>query len=750
MKAGKWGRCAGPALLASIAVTAVPDSGHAADASAAARPAAVETLIVTAEKRPEPLQETPISITAFSARDLQIRNVENLSNIASYTPNLVFEAGAGDTGSSNTAQIFIRGIGQSDFLFTTDPGVGLYLDGVYLPTSVGSLMDLNDIQQIEVLKGPQGTLFGQNTIGGAINITTRPPSATFGGQAAVELGNYSTRNFQGEVNIPLSNHLLSSLSFSSRNEDGWVKRPADHSMEGDIDSQVVRGQLLWSPSNAFDLRLIADYTRKREHAIPEFELGVDGGVALLGLWNALVGGPAGTPYNADAISTDPTIDRGTGPNYSNLNVGGVAATATWRLDDTTTLKSITSYRRQTAGFGIDTDHSAANYIFQTVADTQDQVSQELQLTGSMFGGRLSYATGLTYYGLTGEDRYHLSIAPGLYPIVGIDIDELIYTHLDSKSYSAYGHLNYDLTDQLSISAGLRYTDVDKSLDENLHLLASKATKFDVHPSDSWDAFTPQFGVQYQVTPDAMVYASASRGFKAGGFNGRSSTGFIASTPFDPEYVWTYEAGAKTAWFEHRLVLNGAAFYTDYTDLQLLTVLPDPSSGGAVAAVVQNAGRARIQGFELEAKAVPVENLGLDLGVGYLDGRYTHLSSNVSGVTLDSTLPKTPRWTLTAGGDYKVSLGEKGSVTARIDYSYRSTVQEVANNSPLLVQRGFGLLSANLRYAPNDDNWDVALYGSNLTDERYITNGLDAASSLGIAGVSYGRPREYGVRLGYRF
>jgi iron complex outermembrane receptor protein len=729
----------GGALFDTAPAMADPDTGQTG----------IETITVTATKRPELLQETPISITAFTADDLKTHNIQNLSDIAPFTPNLVFDRGTGDTGSSETAQIFIRGIGQSDFLFTTDPGVGIYLDGVYLPTSIGALMDLNDVDQIEVLKGPQGTLFGQNTIGGAINITTKAPTPDFGGSATVELGNYSARNFLGTVNLPLvKDTLLASLSFASENEDGYMKRPSDNSTEGDIDSQVVRGQLLWMPTADFSLRLIGDYTQAREHAIPEVELAVNTSATLLAGWNFYVGGPEGKPYTAASISPNVNEDNGTGPNFSDLTVGGAAGIATWQLGSVT-LKSISSYRFQGTQFGIDSDHSDSDYVTQTVFDDQEQLSEEVQLLGAAFGDRLNYVLGATYFHLAGHDSYNLDLAPGLYPIIGLDLNELIDTHLDSSSYSGYVHADYKITDQLSISAGLRYTYVSKDLGESLQLLASGVTAFNVAPSDNWNATTPQAGIQYQWTPNIMTYVSAARGFKAGGFNGRASDGFVAETPFSSEYVWTYEAGAKTEWFDKHLLIDGAAFYSNYTNMQLLTVLADPSSPGSVAAVVQNAGRARIDGFELQSTVIPVDNLQLDLGLGYLDSAYTELASGVSGITLQSKLPKAPKWTMTAGGDYNWRV-PTGSLDLRADLSYRSTEQEVANNSPLLVQPGYWLLTANLRYQLTGAPWSIALYGNNLTDTRYMTNGLDALSSVGIAGATYGRPREYGVRIDYNF
>jgi iron complex outermembrane receptor protein len=478
------------------------------------------------------------------------------------------------------------------------------------------------------------------------------------------------------------------------------------------------------------------------------ELAVNTAAPVLGAWNFFVGGPAGTPYTPESIAPSNYRDNGTGPNYSNLTVGGGAGIATWNVGGLT-LKSITSYRYQGTEFGIDTDRSASDFVTQTVVDNQEQFSEEVQLLGTAFDDRLSYVLGGTYFHLAGRDSYNLNIAPGLFPIIGLDIDELIRTHLDSASYSGYAHAQYEITDQLSVSAGLRYTDVVKDLDESLRLLAANLTKFDVSPSDKWNAVTPQVGVEYQWTSDLMVYASAARGFKAGGFNGRASDAFVASIPFNSEYVWTYEAGAKTEWFDRHLLVDGAVFYSDYTNMQLLTVVPDNTTGGAVAAIVQNAGRARLEGAELQSTFIPIDRLELDLNLGYLEASYTQLAANVTGITLQSKLPKAPKWTLTFGGNYEWQLGT-GSLNLRTDVSYRSTVQEVSNNSPLLVQPGYWLVGANLRYQLASAPWSVSLYGRNLTNTRYMTNGLDALSSVGIAGATFGRPREYGVRIDYDF
>lgn len=751
-------------MLAGVAVLGM-SSGmvHAQDASSSA----IETVEVTARKHVEPLQQTPISITSFTSEDLRARNITNLSNIAPYTPNLVFDQGTGNTGSSDTAQIFIRGIGQSDFLFTTEPGVGIYIDGVYLPRSIGSLMDLIDVQQIDVLKGPQGTLFGQNSVGGAINITTKEPTPDFGGEASATVGNYGRYDFSGTVNIPLAgDKLLSSLSLITRNEDGYVKRVSDGATEGNIDMIGGRAQVLWTPDSQFDLRITGDYTRRHEHAIADTAIAINPAAPVLALWNALVGPSVGGPYTEASVSPNPNYDYGTGPDYSDLTVWGTAVTATWHLNDLT-LKSITSYRDQTAAFGIDTDHSALDYLNQTVADKDHQLGEELQATGTAFGDRFNYVFGGAYFGEGGHDAYNLDLAPGLYDAlemlppgvipglggkgnpanVALDLDELIDTAINDQTYAAYAHGEFKITSQLTASAGLRYTYDLKHLSESLVHLSAGVTSFDVAESDNWNALTPQFELQYQWTPDIMTYASASRGFKAGGFNGRASTEFIAEQPFNPEYVWTYEAGFKTEWLDKHALVNGTLFYSDYSNLQLTTLTTDPT--GSVAAIVQNAGKARIQGFELESIAVPADGWNIDFSAGYLDAAYIQLDPTVSGIALNSTLPKTPRWTLSFGSDYTFGI-PWGALTLRADYSFRSRVDNTATDDAILVQNGFGLLSANATFQPKGADWNLVLFGTNLTNKRYIANGLSGIDSVGTADVTYGRPREYGVRFNVNF
>jgi len=726
-------------------------------------------IVVTARRREETLQETPISITTFDADALIDRGISNLSGIGDFTPNLVFDQGNGNTGGSTSSQIYIRGIGQPDFLFTTEPGVGIYVDGVYLPRSIGSIMDLVDLERVEILRGPQGTLFGKNSVGGAINIVTRRPQPEFGGRVSATYGSFNRVDIGGSVNLPIvTDTLLASVAFSSHDKDGYVRRINDGSRLGGINSTGLRGQLLWEAAPNFDILVSADYTRKREDSIANTLIDVDTTGFLLSLYNGLVAPAIGGPvYDGRFISTDPFVNSGTGFNQSDLDLWGISSTATLELG-AVTIKSITAYREQDAIFGADSDHSPIRYFEQSVVDQQRQFSQEFQISGTAIDDRLDWIVGAMYFHETGYDQYRIVFAPGLFaalealppgiiPGLGgvgnpvhptLDFVGNLTSRINNDSYSAYGHLSFDVTERLSVSGGLRYTSDEKDFDARFDRLEAGVTTHDLETGDSWNAWTPRIGFDYDWSDDFMTYASVARGFKSGGFNGRGSTDFVARTPFAPEFVWTYEMGFHSMFADRQVILNGAAFYSDYSNLQLLSITSDPQGG--IIALVENAGAARIMGFELELTAMPLPGLRFDVGLGYLDAEYTQLDASVSSVALDDELVKTPEWSLSLGAEYSADISEDWQLTIRGDYSYRSTIQHVADNNPLLEQGGYGLFNARIAVGPSDESWELAVFGTNLSDELYITNGLGQADSLGSTDVSFGRPREWGVSVSARF
>jgi len=729
-------------------------------------PAALTEVIVTARWREERLQDAPVSITVFSEADLRARGLTNLAQIAAFTPNLVFDPGVGDTGGSTNAQIYIRGVGQADYLFTTEPGVGVYVDGVYAARSIGSMMNLIDVEQIEVLKGPQGTAFGKNSAGGAINIVTRRPGREKGGRAAITLGSDGRRDGFAAIDLPTANgRLASKVALNVSRRDGYVTRLDGGAALGGLDAAGAALQVRWSPDEAFELLVATDVSRRRETPSPTVLLAVDTAAPLLALWNGLVAAPAGAIYDGRFARPDAAETYATGENRSDLDLWGVSATAEWR-GDFGRLRSISAFRRHDADFATDADHSPLAYTEQAVNDRMQQTSQELRWLGATDDGRLKYMLGGLLFSESGRDTYSLQIAPGLFnalealppgiiPGLGgagnpihrdLDYDAVLDSAMESFSSALFAQADYELNDAMSLSTGLRQTWDRKSYWARFERLSSGVTVYDVTAKRRWSALTPSVSLQHRWTPRVTTYVSAARGYKAGGVNGRAQTAAGATRTFNPEYVWTYETGLKSAWFDDRARVNLALFHSDYKDLQLLSF---NSQGGAPVVVVENAGAATVDGFELEITARPTNASRLNLGLGHLDARYTRLDPSVTAVTLKSRLAKTPAWTLNLGleHDLRTALGR---LTVRGDYVWRSRVENSAENSPALAQTGFGLLNAQATLHPLGAAWSLTLSGANLTGARYITNGLDTLASIGVADATLGRPREWAMRLDYGF
>ena len=731
--------------------------------------AQLEEVVVTARKIEENLQETPISITVFTAEQIERPGFDDLIDIGRFTPNVVFDQGTGNTGSSNNSQMFIRGVGQVDFLFSSDPGVGIYVDDVYHPRVTGSILDLIDMERIEILRGPQGTLFGKNTIGGAINIVSKQPDGEFDGDATVTAGSRNRIDAKASINFPIiENRLSGRLSFSTRNQDGYVKRILQDGVEtGDVNSDAIRGQLRWTLEDDWDIRLSADYTRGREEAIANELLGVNAAAPVLGIWNALVAPTYGPDIAYDERYLSPEGEtQATGPSFSNIDDWGVSLNISKQLADNLTVKSITAYRDTEAEFGIDVDYSPLTYLETTNDNDHDQFSQELQISGSSNDDRLGWVIGGFYMHESGTDVFDLDLAdglfealeafpPGIIPGLGgvgnpvhvlFDLDATIFDAIKIDSYAVYAQGTFDVSDKLSLTAGGRYTDEQKDFTTELVRNASGVTTVpETTVSDSWDAFTPRAGIEYQWTSDLLTYLSVARGFKSGGFNGRALS-LAEIDSFDPEYVWSYEIGLKSEWLDRRFMVNFAAFHNDYSDIQLTSVR---AVEGFIVVVVENAGEADMEGFELEFAAQPTEGLLLRGGIGYLDAKYTDLAPGAT-VSLDSQLVKTPKWTGNLLADYEWSLGDSSTLSIGGDLSYRSSHFNEVTNLPILKQEAYTLLGAHITYKSATGGWSLTAFGTNLTDERYMTNALHAVDSLGTIDAAFGRPSEWGLTVKVSF
>ena len=747
----------------------------------AAESLVLEEIVVTARKREESLQETPIAVTAFSAKDLEQRNLSNLMEAGAYAPNVSMTSSDSGAGGSNHAQIYIRGIGQSDFLFTTDPGVGIYIDGVFHPRTVGGVLDLLDLERVEILRGPQGTLFGKNTIGGAVNVVSLQPASEIGGYAQVTLGKFDRIDTRASIDLPLiEDKLFAKLSLSIKNRDGFGDRLDFNTGEkldtglGDEDRRAARLALHWRVSEDVTADFSFDYSHADENSVPTILVEGDPAQGVPAtLWNALVGGPLGTPFD-DRYEIPGNVEDsyGTGPNGSSFEGWGANGTIEWDMG-WATAKSITAYRQFSAAFGRDGDGSPLPIVHTDQRQKQDQFSQEFQLFGDAFGDRLHWQAGIFYFDEFGRDENDVRLTSGLFnaleslpvqlsgapcmppflapgctgnpinPLLDLDFD--IFNEIDITSIAVFEQATFDLTDRFSITAGLRYTYEKKEyklehkrIDSGTFIVPLKTI------DNSWREVTPMANIQYQWSDDFMLYATISEGFKSGGFNGRPVDAAVVES-FDPEFVTSYEIGFKSEWLDRRVRFNGAAFYMDYEDLQV-NVVSFSDTTGTLILRTDNIGAAEVQGVELELQAVLFEGLNVGGTLGYLDFEITELDPSITDISLDNKNVQTPEWTASLYAQYNWSWQNTGEFSARVDWAYEDETETNILNTPSLQRKSHTNLNARLTFDMPESGWELTVSGTNLTDKRYISNALSALTSFGTAEASYNRPREWAVTL----
>ena len=762
--------------LIAVAIGCVAYGPAFSQTASGPRTGGLEEVTVTARRFAESLQEAPVSVSAFGEEALEARSITNLEDIGRYVPNMQFFPNGIAGGSSG--QPFIRGIGQFDFMITTDPGVAIYLDGVYLARSLGNLLDLVDVERIEVLRGPQGTLYGKNTIGGAINVVSRKPASELELFGEMRVGEYDRIDARGSVSLPLGDTLAVRLAASTKNADGYGERLLTGDDMGNDNSNGFHAVVDWQPTADLDVTLAFDRTDvDQKFAVAHLEA-VNPAAPLQGLYNALV-----APYDSRYLTSDPYESNATGLNSNEQDIWGTSLNLTWQVGELT-LKSITGYRDQEQQFGTDPDGSPETIVDELDSTDQKQFSEELQLSGSSFGDRLRWVGGLYYFEEDADALMDVTLLPGIFaaleafpgpfiplapgvtcppppdvplPCAGgagnpfntiFDLTRIITLAQDTQSFAAYGQASYQLTDPLSVTVGVRYTREDKDFSTSLFLPASGV--FLIPPtdrSDSWTDVSPRLGIEYRVSDDVLLYASASKGFKSGGFNGRGSNANEVNA-YEPEELWAYEVGIKSEWWERRLRLNAAAFFNDYKDLQFTTqtVAPD----GTQVVLVGNAAKAEIQGIELELTVVPIESLNLTASVGYLDAEYTEIAPTVQTITLDSELIGAPEWTASAAADFTVPLSASAEIVLRTDYTYRSKTYFDAANTESVAQDGYGLWNAGITLQSSTQRWALTAGVLNLADEEYRVSGAGVLDSLGFASAIYGRPREWFAQASVRF
>lgn len=778
-----------PAAIA-VALSSYGVNSHAQSNESKALGTFLEEVVVTARKREESLQDAPISISAFTGEALEYRGVTNISQISDFTPNLTFQNNPSFGGSSNAASVYLRGVGQKEFLPTTEPGVGIYVDGVYVARSVGAILDLIDVERVEVLRGPQGTLFGRNTIGGAISLTTRKPSEEFGGRVSVTVGEDSRLDVKARLDIPLADNARSSFSVASFNRDGYVVR--DDGLDlGDDNTFTARGALSWDISDSLSVDAAIDVSRDRENgpAITLLGINLDGAIfnpgppplgtppiaTISNIGANIAAGGAPMPCASSAQPINLAVpgcfdnrfvngrDRnsGTAPSFSDSDLVSANINVSWKISDNLELKSISAIRDLDSQFARDGDHSPAT-VAQFFDDfQQEQFTQEYQLLGS--GEKLNWIVGLYYFDEEGENVNNLDFAVSSFRSGG---------SFENEAIAAYAQASYDLTNKLSATVGVRYTEEEKSFlpDQiifNNPFAGSGNPAFDVpflqagsrilpfvQSTIDIEETSPYFSVDYQLNDNMLIYATYSEGFKSGGFTQRVFPPIVAGftappgTPdidliptFDPEFVAVSEIGFKYSTPDNRFVLNGAVFDTDYDDLQVQVF-------EGVAPVTNNAGQASLSGFELEAQVIPGGGWFINAGVGYVDAEYDELDVDAL-FSIDNDFERVPEWTLSAAISREFNLSNNSVILPRIDWSYRSDSFNDTFNTLEIAQESYSLVNASVTWVSANENQRLTFGVTNLTDEDYLVTGIAGDAFQAFEGL-FARQREWYATYSYEF
>lgn len=742
------GTCVFATGLIGLACCGSVETSVASDAAVAVM---LEEVVVTARKVEESLQRVPVSVSVVSGEELAQRSLDNLAAVGQSVPNFTFaERGASGRGSG---VIYIRGVGQSDVRPTYDPAVGVYVDGVFLGRMQGNNLDTMDVERLEVLRGPQGTLFGKNTSGGAVNIITRKPDLTdFFGKVQLTGGSRSRFDALASFNIPLLEDRAALLiSGSRRTQDGYGAR-ADGQSTGSTDRTSGRLSLLLQATERLSVLLSGDAETYDETNSVFKLISIYPNAPPIAALNAF------TPFTYDDrwLSPSDFFNYAGGPNSSRGDLAGTSLTLSYDAQ-WATLKSISAYRRNTVHSDQDADLSPITILDEYDVARQDQYSQELQATGASLDDRLTWVLGLYYFR---EDVHNKVDFPLVTPLFGFSRSFSNDHDISNESAAAYGQGSYNLTDQLRLTAGLRYTRDEKEVDRgNLAYPGGTLREPRFERAATSTDVSPRIGFDYQWTDAVMTYVSAAKGYKAGGFNGRASNN-AGFNEYQPEEVTTYELGLRSDLFDRRVRLNATAFYSDYSDLQL-QISGSTTVNGAPAPfnIVTNVPEARIVGGELELQVVPARGLTLSAQLGITDAEYTELPTDAQFIAAqlideNSRFVYTPETSIAVATEYATKLSDSVAVTGRIDYAHKSTIHYDLANSPLNRQDPYGLVNARLTFEHLVSGLSISVFGTNLTDEHYIIGGFDDADTpnpgLGFAFVNMGRPREWGVSAQWRF
>lgn len=729
------GALALPALAQDAAVPAVEEEG---------------AIVVTARRREETLVSVPIAVSAFSGEALERGGAIDITDLANMTPNTTLEA---SRGTNSTLTAFIRGVGQQDPVSGFEQGVGIYLDDVYLNRPQGAILDIYDVERIEVLRGPQGTLYGRNTIGGAVKYVTKMLPQEFSLKLKGTYGSYDQADGIISVSAPLSDLIRVGGAFARLSRGGF----GDNLTTGDENYNKD----IWAGRATFEMggygqpvlmRITGDYTKDNSSA--------RGGHRLI------PGQVSGAPVLDDVFDTRGGL---TDPKQY-VKSYGLSMNITAELSDAVTLRSISAWRKDDSASPIDFDALPAVDVDVPAFYFNEQLSQEFQLLYDQ--GPLHGMVGFYYLDAKADTAFDVRLfttVAGLTAYTQADVD--------TETYAVFGDFTFDITEQLSLSAGGRYT-WDKRRADILRQnylgggsplfggagVAFGAPSTNFNGEREYKKFTPRVSISYKPTPDHNIYASFSQGFKGGGFdprgvgtnapdlNGdgiRQDDEIASFLSFAPEQVDSYEVGYKGNFLDGALYVAVAGFYADYKNVQIPGSVACTVSVGGVATpsfcgVVSNAGKARFKGLEFESTArlgrdlmTPGDRLNLSTAVGYIDAEYREYITNIGGVPTDVAanreVQNTPKWTASGTMSYSTPVGA-GSLYLASSVSWRSKTYQFEIPNPYIDQKGFALWDASIVYTAPDDRWTLGLHGKNLMDKEYKTSGYTFVAANAVTGA----------------
>ncbi|MNQ52512.1 Colicin I receptor precursor [compost metagenome] len=711
-------------------------SGLALPAWAQEAATQIEEVVVTAQKRDQKLQDVPVAVSAFGERQLTNQAVQNLTDLSAKAPNVVLApVGAYPYASA----FFIRGLGFADVESSFEPAVGVEMNGVYLARNSGALQDFFDISSVEILRGPQGALYGRNTIGGVVSVRTKTPipGDPFSGAAQATVGDHGRKEARLAVNVPLGETFAARASLLYKDYDGYVHNATLNKTQGYNETLAGRLTFVATPNAIFDATLVIDGDRERGSGAPFRNASTFGQVYYD--FSPDTGTPSPIFPAGGSNPKDPYTVYNDTPIFADIDTWGAALTTNTHLD-LGTVTTVTGYREFNDKVLSDYDGSPLAFFYALRDQTHQQFSQEVRLASSV-GGKLDYVVGAYYL----NQNYAITNAQG-----GLIYGGATPVQIASQrniAWALFGQADYHLNDALTLTAGGRYSYEEKRYkNQPLFFPVSKTYE------DDWDNFSPKLSANYKFNPDMMGYLTWSKGFRAGGYNGRAGS-FSSVGPYASETVESFEAGLKSELFNRRLRLNGAVFSSTYSDMQVST--DGLTDAGIYESIITNAAEARIDGVEGEALWVVGDGWRLNGNLSYLDARFvdnfTDLTSDgIDNPTDNSAYPLSfsPSWSGSFGVTYERTL-PIGAFTFNANAVYMDDINTGGGDSPLDVYtRPANTLYDATITLTGTRGWRVALWGKNLADETVVNNtfGLGALGNLRI----YQAPRTWGLDIGYEF